>query len=204
MTQALNLANFANNLNTSGATSNAGLQNSSVTVTAGTGMSGGGSVALGSSITLTNAGVTSFNGSTGAVTFSGGTVSSVATGNGLQGGTITTTGTISLGDVAFNSVGSYAILMKFSTGTIVANSTASGANLGYWSSGTAGGGNTALNAGDFRRSGNVSVPGAGKSGYNSTTAASGSWRCMSGSASAGYNSCDNETSPGSGLWVRIS
>jgi hypothetical protein len=55
---------------------NAGLLNSSVTVTAGTGMSGGGAVALGSSVTLTNAGVTSIvagtgisvSGATGAVT----------------------------------------------------------------------------------------------------------------------------------------
>ena len=76
MTQALNLALFANKLNTSGQTDNTGLQNSSVTVTAGTGMSGGGSVALGSSVTLTNAGVTSIvagtgisvSGATGAVT----------------------------------------------------------------------------------------------------------------------------------------
>jgi len=108
MTQALNLANFANNLNTSGATTNAGLQNPSLTVTAGTGMSGGGSVALGSSVTLTNAGVTSVTGagtvsvsaSTGSVTITGtggsGTVTSVATGNGLTGGTITSTGTLSL------------------------------------------------------------------------------------------------------------
>jgi hypothetical protein len=44
------------------------LQNSAVTVNAGTGLSGGGSVALGSAITITNAGVTSVNGSTGAVT----------------------------------------------------------------------------------------------------------------------------------------
>lgn len=65
MTQALNLANFANNLNTAGATSNSGLQNSSVTVTAGTGMSGGGAVALGSSVTLNNAGVTSVAAGTG-------------------------------------------------------------------------------------------------------------------------------------------
>ena len=65
MTQALNLANFANNLNTSGATTNAGLQNSSVTVTAGTGMSGGGAVSLGSSVTLNNAGVTSVTAGTG-------------------------------------------------------------------------------------------------------------------------------------------
>ncbi len=58
---------------------NGSLTNSSLTVTAGTGMSGGGSVALGSSVTLTNAGVTSatgtsnqviVSGSTGGVTFS--------------------------------------------------------------------------------------------------------------------------------------
>ena len=55
---------------------NAKLANTSVTVTAGTGMSGGGAVSLGSSITLTNAGVTSnvagtgisVSGATGAVT----------------------------------------------------------------------------------------------------------------------------------------
>jgi hypothetical protein len=55
MTQAFNLSQFANKLNSSGQTDNTGLQNSAVTVTAGTGMSGGGSVALGSSVTLTNA-----------------------------------------------------------------------------------------------------------------------------------------------------
>ena len=55
---------------------NAKLANSSLTVTAGTGMSGGGAVSLGSSVTLTNAGVTSnvagtgitVSGATGAVT----------------------------------------------------------------------------------------------------------------------------------------
>jgi hypothetical protein len=44
---------------------NGKLANSSVTVTAGTGMSGGGAVALGSSVTLTNAGVTSIVAGTG-------------------------------------------------------------------------------------------------------------------------------------------
>ena len=118
MTQAFNLSLFANKLNTSGQTDNTGLQNSSVTVTAGTGMSGGGSVALGSSVTLTNAGVTSVSAgtgisvsaATGGVTISasgGGTVSSVATGNGLSGGTITTTGTLVVACPTFNTVGSY-------------------------------------------------------------------------------------------------
>jgi hypothetical protein len=45
------------NLNTS-SVPNSALANSSVTVTAGTGMSGGGTVALGGTVTLTNAGVT--------------------------------------------------------------------------------------------------------------------------------------------------
>ncbi len=65
MTQAFNLSLFANKLNTSGQTDNTGLQNSSLTVAAGTGMSGGGSVALGSSVTLNNAGVTSITAGTG-------------------------------------------------------------------------------------------------------------------------------------------
>jgi hypothetical protein len=124
MTQALNLANFANNLNTSGATSNAGLQNSAVTITAGTGMSGGGAVSLGSSVTLTNAGVTSVTGagtvsvsaSTGAVTITGtggsGTVTSVATGNGLSGGTITTSGTLTVACPTAASVGSYGVTIR--------------------------------------------------------------------------------------------
>ena len=121
MTQALNLANFANKLNTSGQTDNTGLQNSSVTVTAGTGMSGGGAVALGSSVTLNNAGVTSVaagtgisvSATTGGITITntspgGGGVTSVATGNGLQGGTITGSGTLSIACPAASSVGAYA------------------------------------------------------------------------------------------------
>ena len=65
--------------NLSGQATNAQLQNNSVTVTAGTGLSGGGSVSLGGSVTLNNTGVTSLtstanqvsvSGSTGAVTLS--------------------------------------------------------------------------------------------------------------------------------------
>jgi hypothetical protein len=69
---------------------NGKLTNSSVTVTAGTGMSGGGAVALGSSVTLTNAGVTSavagtgvgVSAGTGAVTISIG--QAVATSSSVQ------------------------------------------------------------------------------------------------------------------------
>lgn len=80
VTGSLRAANLTGSLNGSNlidaSVANAKLTNSSVTVTAGTGMSGGGTVALGSSVTLTNAGVTSavagtgisVSGATGAVT----------------------------------------------------------------------------------------------------------------------------------------
>jgi hypothetical protein len=94
MTQALNLANFANTLNSSGQTSNSGLQNASIAVTAGTGLTGGGTVALGGSVTLNNAGVTSIiagtgisiSGSSGAVTISSTTTSVVAKAQTLASG----------------------------------------------------------------------------------------------------------------------
>jgi hypothetical protein len=147
MTQALNLANFANNLNTSGATTNAGLQNSAVTVTAGTGMSGGGSASLGGSVTLTNAGVTSIvagtgisiNTSTGAVTITNastanGTVTSVSGTNGLTG-TVTTSGSLSLdyytGTTVNNTsypIGSY-LLIGYSGGAGFVNQNASTPSL---------------------------------------------------------------------------
>ncbi|MGA2978319.1 MAG: hypothetical protein ABSD76_01895 [Terriglobales bacterium] len=64
---------------------NSMLANNSVTVTAGSGLSGGGTVALGGTITLTNSAPSL-----------GGTVTSVGSGTGLTGGPITTSGTLSL------------------------------------------------------------------------------------------------------------
>lgn len=63
-----------------GGIANDELVNSSVTVSAGTGLGGGGSVALGSTVTLTNLGVLSLNGLTGArsMTGDGGALSGVA------------------------------------------------------------------------------------------------------------------------------
>src|ERR1017187_134479 len=68
-----------------GGVTNSMLANPSVTVATGTGLTGGGIVQLGGTITLTNTAPSS-----------GGTVTSVATGTGLTGGTITNTGTLSL------------------------------------------------------------------------------------------------------------
>ena len=70
ITAASNTISGLTNSNLSGTAgiTNANLANSSVTVTAGTGMSGGGAVSLGGTVTLTNAGVLSVNGNTGAIT----------------------------------------------------------------------------------------------------------------------------------------
>lgn len=96
---------------------------------AGTGVSV--SAATGA-VTFTNSGVTSLvagsgisvSGATGAVTVTasgGGTVTSVATGNGLSGGTITTSGTLVVACPTFNSVGSYAyVAVSFSANSNVA------------------------------------------------------------------------------------
>ena len=61
------------------------LANSSITVNAGSGLSGGGTVGLGGTVTITNAAPSL-----------GGTVTSVAAGTGLMGGPITKSGTLSL------------------------------------------------------------------------------------------------------------
>ena len=82
----------------------------------------------------TNANVTSVSAgsgisvsaTTGAIVVSatgGGTVTSVATGNGLSGGTITSTGTLTIACPSFNSVGSYSSVYFYwagASGSVVA------------------------------------------------------------------------------------
>ena len=117
MTQALNLANFANNLNTSGQTSNSGLQNSSVTVTAGTGMSGGGAVSLGGSVTLNNSGVTSLtagtgislSASTGGVTITNASPNQSKAWVSFNGTANTISGAFNVGSITKNSAGDYTL-----------------------------------------------------------------------------------------------
>jgi hypothetical protein len=126
-------------------------------------------------------------------------VTSVSGINGLTG-TVTTSGSLSV-DTTFGNVGTYAVLQKFSTGSVFAGSTASGANLGFVSGFNAGG--NPFEEGNSRRTGNVSVPGAGKAGvYNDTTAVSGTWRSMSSSQGGSYDACQNETNNACGMWIR--
>jgi hypothetical protein len=163
MTQALNLALFANNLNTSGATTNTGLQNSSVTVTAGTGMSGGGAVALGSSVTLTNAGVTSIvagtgisiSGATGAVTVTSTVSGGVSSVNGQTGAVVLT----NAGDIG--SVGAFIVATNTNTAY---GSTIAGSSLRYNATY-----NNGVALGSSRQNGSNSYNGGG-------TALSGTWR----------------------------
>jgi hypothetical protein len=108
---------------------NSALTNNSITVTAGSGMSGGGSVALGSTVTLTNAGVTSLtastgvsvSGSTGAVTISNTGVTKILAGTG--GISITTTGANGTGDVTINNTYSGITSINAGTGYITASTT---------------------------------------------------------------------------------
>lgn len=58
-----------------------------------------------------------FNNGTTQSTAATGSVSSVATGNGLQGGTITTTGTLSVACPTQNTVGSYAFMQLRASAT---------------------------------------------------------------------------------------
>jgi hypothetical protein len=181
MTQAFNLSQFANKLNSSGQTDNTGLQNSSVTVTAGTGMSGGGAVALGSSVTLTNAGVTSIiagsnisvSSSTGAVTISSsGGVTSL---NG-QTGAITNT--------SLYAIGSYINGRPANTTVYNIDSTISGSSL------------YSLPTGTIYSGTEFQAPGIGSITTPSAVGV-GTWRATATTAVGNGNGS-------SVLWVRIS
>lgn len=176
MTQAYNLSQFANKLNSSGATDNSGLQNSSVTITPGTGMSGGGAVSLGSSVTITNAGVTSIvagsgisiSGATGAVTITnsnpGGVTSAVA-GNGIAVSGSTGAVTFSAACPTYNTVGSY--VMGGNTNSLALGTFTSGSNY------SAGGGLNQITALNVREAcGGCSIEG--------TNNLSGTWKWMGG------------------------
>lgn len=193
MTQAYNLSQFANKLNSSGATDNSGLQNSSVTITPGTGMSGGGAVSLGSSVTITNAGVTSIvagsgisiSGATGDVTITnsnpGGVTSAVA-GNGIAVSGSTGAVTFSAACPTYNTVGSYVLggnIIEVANGAFTAGSNYS-----------AGAGVNQISAVNVRDSGGgVAIEG--------TNNLAGTWKWMAGTTTT-------PTSGHAGVCCRVS
>jgi hypothetical protein len=117
-------------LSASAGITNAQLTNSSVTVTAGTGLSGGGAVSLGGSVTLTNAGVTSavagtgisVNSTTGAVTVTNSGVLSVTAGTGITANVAT--GNLSITNSGVTSlVAGTDISVSAGTGAVTVNDT---------------------------------------------------------------------------------
>ena len=107
----------------SGSIANAKLSNSSVTVTAGSGLSGGGTVSLGNTITLTNAGVTSIISGTGigvagtgAVTITNNGILSVSNGGHITA--TTTSGVVTLGSDATINPTNNTLVLRDSAGGI--------------------------------------------------------------------------------------
>jgi hypothetical protein len=121
-----------------GQISDSQLVNDAVTVLAGTGLAGGGSVALGNSITLYNAGVTSLangggvtvNSSSGAVTL-GSTPITFNYGAGLSGsGSVSLGGTMTLDNTGVTSLASGGgITVSASTGGVTLGSTATSSDI---------------------------------------------------------------------------
>lgn len=220
MTQAFNLSQFANNVNSSGKTSNAGLQNTTITLTPSTGISISNTApALGGNTTITNTGVTSLSaGANIALSASSGAVTISTTGSGVtslngQTGGITTTSVDSIGStvIASNITGNY----------YVAGSTIGGGSLRVVTSitGTSPlvfteGNNllsypfTYINRGNGDTITRVNSGNTGAEYPRGTTALSGTYRCMEFGYGGGSSyDPDNNSTQSSwffSLWVRVS
>ena len=202
MTQAFNLSQLANKVNSSGQLDvSTGLTGSTPVVNGGTGQSTftNGQLLIGNTTgnTLTKAtltagtGVTITNG-TGSITIAAsGGVSSV---NGQTGAVVTTT---HLG------IGATQVLYNFSRTKVASGSTAiAAANLGYASAAPTGTGGSVL-GGAVERSGNVTVPGSPlNAGFPTTTAVSGTWQSMSWVQAGAYDECNGSTQAIPAIFVR--
>jgi hypothetical protein len=135
------------------------LANPSVTVQAGSGLSGGGTVALGGTVTLTNAAPSS-----------GGTVTSIATGTGLTGGPITKTGTISIpaGGITNGLLADSSIKVVAGSGLSGGGTVALGGTVTLTNAAPSSGGTvtsiatgTGLTGGPITNTGTISIPAGG-------------------------------------------
>ena len=108
-----------------GGVGNTQLSNSSVTVTAGSGLAGGGAVSLGGSVTLTNAGVTGVVAGTG-ITVSGGTGNVTITNNGVQSVNGVTGAIVSVG-LTSGKLSQFAATTSAELAGVISDETGSGA-----------------------------------------------------------------------------
>lgn len=114
-------------------------------------------------------------------------VTSIATGNGLSGGTITTTGTLSIAAPTEGSIGSYVLAQTTTTGTITFGTSISATTLRVC--GIQGQGSP---DGNYRAATTKSL---------ATATLSGTWKFLSYSV---YYSCCGTMFANGGLWVRVS
>jgi hypothetical protein len=157
-----------------GGIANGNLVNSSVTVSAGTGLGGGGSVALGSSVTMTNLGVLSLNGLTGARTLTGDGGALVGVGNDTiraRLASTSATGAASFSDTNFDVSAAGAVSVKTGgiSNTNLANSTISGVSLGGTLNALTIG--TGLGGGSYNGSAAVTIANTGVLSLNGLTGA---------------------------------
>lgn len=186
MTQAFNLAILANAVDTSGKlnvgtnavgtlpVANGG--SGAATLAANNVLLGNGTSALQAVAPSTNGNYLRSNGTTW-VSQAGatGTVSSVATGNGLSGGTITTTGTLVVACPGFNTVGSYSMV---GSGYVNGQTYSAGSNYGI------GNGDTLIACAAARDA----APYGGGAGFDYSFAISGTWKWMGASATMSITS----------------
>jgi len=139
---------------------------------------------------------------------SAGGVTSVATGNGLSGGTITSTGTLTIAAPSLHSIGSYAVLYKSTNSRLFVNSTISGSNLFYIS---ACGVNRTINSpfintnpdGNVLNASASFTAGTGSQSITLTNVA-GTWMALGSTDAAYYDGCNNNTTFLAALFVRQS
>jgi len=200
MTQAYNLSQLANKVNSSGLLDVAtGVTGTAAVANGGTGQSTytNGQLLIGNTTgnTLTKATLTAGTGVT--ITNEAGAITIAA-----SGGVTSVNGqTGAVSTVTHLGIGITQALYNFSNSAVASGSTAIAASsLGY-PSGT--GTNLFWSAATATRTGNVTVPGAPSSANSPTTAAvTGTWMCVGYTTARDYDACANTTTARLSLFVR--
>lgn len=184
---------------------NSALVNSSITVTAGTGLNGGGTVALGSTVTLGNNGVTSFSGGTTGLTPNSATTGSVTLAGVLSlanGGTSATL-VASAGSVVYGTATAMGFNTAGTAGQLLVSAGTGAPAFTNTGSIYVGNANTSVNASNLLSGAQGSIPiqsaagtttfiPLGTTGYVLTASAtSATWTALSGVTSGNATTATN-------------